>query len=379
MGKMEKINRFNYEEFAISYLDGSLDTVDTAELLIFLEQNPDLKDEVSGLSSILLKTDQDIQYDFKDLLIRPADLDAANLNAENYNHYFIAAHEGDLTAKGLKTVEAFLVNHPELTKDYELYALARLKSSASIRFPNPGRLKKPLLAGMKQFFYLSAAAAGILILMTLYLRIGSPKTDTIADKTGGKEITGEKPADKKTATSEGNTSKTASGKTPEKAAQNEKATWPVPENVNSKSPAPSERNTNNINRIPSRQILNNTPEPFNTGSRNFYSDLFDEITKSQEPMLASLEPESTVTPEDSAFNLKTGRRMGNLFRNGAQIASQVNQSFSGWMLADLGIEGINMLTDNKLKLQRIVNADGSTGKVRLTENGYGYSISRKPN
>lgn len=381
MGKMRKINRSNYEEIVISYLDGSLDPVDTAELLLFLEQNPDLKEEVTGIAEVVLNPDQEIQFNFKELLIRPADVDAVNLTVSNYNHYFVAAHESDLSAIGVKKVEDFIISHPELKKEYELFAKARLIVDPAIRFPNPARLRKPVFAGIRQLIYLSAAAASILILMTLYLRIEPPKTDSIVEKPEGKEMRDEKPAEKKTQSSDNSSGKTTPAKAPVKVTEPKKTAQPTPgrSDADTKAPAPVERKTNEINRVPSRQFHNNTPEPFNGGNRNFYSDLFDEITKSQESMLARLEPEPSVLQENSPGYLRTGKRMGKLLRNGAQIASQVNESFSGWMLADLGIEGINMLTDNDLKLERIVNPDGSTGKVRLTESGSGYSIERRPN
>ena len=379
MGEMNKINRSNYEAFVISYFDGSLDPVDTAELLLFLEQNPDLKEEVSGIADVVLNPDQKIQFNFKELLIRPADLEAVNLTASNYNYYFVAAHEGDLSARGMKRVEAFIISHPELKKEYELFAKARLKANPAIRLPNPAGLRKPVFAGIRQLLYFSAAAASILILMTLYLRIEPPKTDSIVEKTGGKEIRDEKPTEKKTPSSNTPSGKVRPTKVPVKVKGSVKTTKSGTGNTENQTPAPAKRNTNEINRAPSRQILNNTPEPFNGSNRNFYSDLFDEITKSQEPMLASLEPEPSIIPENSPGYSRTGKRMGNLLRNGVQIASQVNESFSGWMLADLGIEGINMLTDNELKLERIVNSDGSTGKVKLTVSGSGYSIARRPN
>jgi hypothetical protein len=383
MGAMNKINRSNYEEYVISYFDGSLDPVETAELLLFLEQFPELKEEVSSIAPLLLNPGQDIHYDFKDLLIQPSDVDAVNLTVNNYNHYFAAAHEGDLSARGMKMVEAFINIHPELKNEYELFAKARLKADPAIRFPNPAGLIKPVFAGIRRLIYLSAAAASILILMTLYLRIDSPKTDSIVDKIGGMEIPEQNPAEKKTPPSNNSSAMETPVKAPVKATVPEKTPQPKPGNTDTdgKAPTSSDRNTNQINPIPSRQILNNTPEPFNSSNRNFYSDLFGEITKMQEPMLASLEiePEPSNTPGNLPVNSRTGKRMGNLLRNGAQIASQVNESFSGWMLADLGIEGINALTDNDLRLERIVNPDGSTEKVRITENGSGYAIARKPN
>jgi len=379
MREMKKINRTNYEVFVISYLDGTLNPVETAELLLFLEQNPDLKEEVSGIGSLIMNPDHEIQYEYKELLKQPADVNAVNLSVSNYQHYFIAASEGDLSPRGLNAVKSFIGKHPELGKEYELFEAARLVADRAISFPNPGQLKKPVLTGIRKLIYMGAAAASILILVTLYLRVEPQRTDSIAEKIGGKEVSEKQLPDEKNKPPVNPVKKTSTAKTPEKENAAAKTVKTSVGKKEDQSPAPPARNPEEINRIPSHQILNITPEPFDGNSRNFYSGLFEDITKSQEPMLARLEQESTELPENSSLSSKTGRRVNTLLRNGAQIASQVNQSFSGWMLADIGIEGINALTDNDLKLERIANPDGSTGKVRITENGSGYAFSRKPN
>ncbi|KAF0197582.1 MAG: hypothetical protein FD166_1885 [Bacteroidetes bacterium] len=377
MGKM-KIDRTNYEEFIIGYLDKTLDPVKTAELLLFLEQNPDLKEEASELASISLKPDSGVVYNFKDALIQPADVDAIHLNTSNYNHYFIAALEGDLSASGHKAIENFISRNPVLKKEYELFKLTRLKADPAIRYPEPRLLKKPVAGGFMRIIYFSAAAAAILILISFYLRPESQQIINVAENIKGKE----KPAAQATVRDSVQV-KTTSVRPSQKI------------NVNSGNPAPKtgikatvkagivppenkKREQGEISPVPSRHFINHTPEPFNGGSRNFYSSLFDEIRKSQEAMLAGLEPEVATTNSLPLARTKTVKRINSLIRSGAQIVSLVPESINGWMLADLGIEGINMLTDNDIKLQRVAKPDGHTEKVIITEEGSGYSFSRKP-
>jgi len=63
-----KINRENYEVYFLDYLEGKLppDLVD--ELLIFMDKNPDLKDEFEGLDTVALAPDEDIVFENKDSL-----------------------------------------------------------------------------------------------------------------------------------------------------------------------------------------------------------------------------------------------------------------------------------------------------------------------
>lgn len=48
------INRLNYEVFLVDYLDGKLNPSLTAELLLFLDQNPDIKNDLDGIQDAVL-------------------------------------------------------------------------------------------------------------------------------------------------------------------------------------------------------------------------------------------------------------------------------------------------------------------------------------
>jgi len=379
MGRM-KITKINYEEFAISYLDGTLDPVDAAELLLFLEQNPDLKDEFQELNKITLKPDTDIQFSLKELLLQPADLDANNLSTGNYNFYFIAAGEGDLSEKGMTAVKHFVSNHPELASTLQAFNSVKLTADKEIRFPDTGKLRKPLMIkpNIRYLILAGSFAASILLLISLFLRIEPQSTDSLISKLGGYEapanithkkdsVKTEKPAILK---SEKNTKTIKQNPQPAKSNSVKPA---------DKEPARNVRDRNPINYAPPQQIINITPEPFNTSSRNFYSELFDEIVQSQEAMMAGLEPAEQITAERAPAKSRINQRVGRMIQSGAQVASQIPQSVGGWMLADLGIEGFNMLTDNDLKLQRIANPDGQTEKIIITEDGSGYSFGRNRN
>jgi hypothetical protein len=133
-------------------------------------------------------------------------------------------------------------------------------------------------------------------------------------------------------------------------------------------------------------ILNITAQTIVNPPRSLYSGLYDDISLSQEIMLSSKETQQTEQNEYavndemvSMARFKTGRRIGSLFRGGAQIASQIPENLNGWMLADLGISGMNLLTDNELKLQRSINPQGKAENIRLTEGGQGYSLRRNRN
>lgn len=387
MGNMN-ISRENYEVYVIDYLDGKLDPVRVAELMIFLQENPDLDDEVTGLGSIALEPEQRQSYDFKDLLSIPGDTDANRLSETNYTYYFTAAHEGDLSTAGMAAVETFLQDHPQLRNEYGLFALARLSPDDRIVFPAGKELIKTPPWHISRLYYTGAAAAVILLLFTVYFRLQPPPRETIADRLGGREIVTKSQdlADQNPIQRTDNDS--ASTKTrpvplnPPAVKNGKEKTTPVKPNQeqqkkDNNTPTGEEQEEIRLTPRSQQQIMNITPEPFKGEYRSFYSDLFDDIERSQESFLASLEP--VPASADPLPKSGAGQRFGNLLRSGAQLATQIPSSLSGWMIADAGIEGINLLTDNDLKLQRVANPDGRTRKVILTYGDKMYSLAKRPN
>lgn len=374
-----KIDRSNYEEFVISYLDGTLNTIDTAELLIFLEQNPDLKQEADDLTNYSLKSDEQTVYDFKETLIHPADIDAVYLNHKNCNHYFIAAIENDLSPAGLKAVDAFLKQNPGLKKEFDLYALVKLNADKNVVFPDQQSLRKPVVPIYRRMVYIAAAAASILILISVFLKLEPQPFNPISENNAGTKSKNQQVV---TGNSDSTANKVEQLST-EAKRQNMKpklnTSSPVRKKTSKTDTEQPERESKILNRIQSKQILNITPASFDGAIRNFYSSLFEEIVKSQEPMLASLEAETEKPVEQPAIRTRTAMRINSILRSGAQIASQVPESFGGWMLADIGLEGINMLTDNNLRINRIVTPDGRTGKISITEGDSGYAFGRRTN
>lgn len=65
-----KINRNNYEEFFLLYIDGELGADDRAEVEDFLSQNPDLAPELEELRRVILNTDEEIVFSNPESLLK---------------------------------------------------------------------------------------------------------------------------------------------------------------------------------------------------------------------------------------------------------------------------------------------------------------------
>ena len=128
-----KISRSNYEEFMIDHLDGTLSTEREAELLLFLEANPDLKEELESLDNMVLTHENPI-FEFRDGL-KKSILDSGSVNTGNFEDYCIAFYENDLLNDEENHLHNFVHDHPSLKKDYELYGLLKLSSNSFVEFP----------------------------------------------------------------------------------------------------------------------------------------------------------------------------------------------------------------------------------------------------
>ncbi|KAF5052319.1 hypothetical protein DSECCO2_409920 [anaerobic digester metagenome] len=157
----------------------------------------------------------------------------------------------------------------------------------------------------------------------------------------------------------------------------EQANKKVPEIKTASPAAPEIQRHPPLERVPMREGNLNVSEPFVGNARDLYSGLYEDIRLSQEILFAYYE-ETNSEPDDKK-GFSAGRHLPGLIRGGAQVINQVPESLNAWMLADLGISGFNMITDNELKLERQINPSGKTENVRLLNGETAYSLRRNPN
>ena len=120
----ESINIGNYERFLIDFMDGTLDKEAHALVVLFLEQHPDIAEEFNDLSEFSLNISEDIRID-KESLIRNDD-NPILIHNDNYEEFFIAYAEGDLSANEMMIVEDFLIDNPHLKNDFSIYQNLKL-------------------------------------------------------------------------------------------------------------------------------------------------------------------------------------------------------------------------------------------------------------
>lgn len=166
MNKNIDINRSNYETFVIDYLDGSLNTVETACFVVFLENNPDIKEEILDLNNITLKPNKKI-FTEKIKLKKKTVTSVNNINEINYEEFFIAYYEGDLSEPQKNSLQQFLKKNPGLNPEFRLHDSLQLAPNKNIVFSDKNLLKHKSI--LRPFWYSSAAAILILFAASWYL------------------------------------------------------------------------------------------------------------------------------------------------------------------------------------------------------------------
>lgn len=180
-----QINRSNYEVFFLDYRENKLTPEQVADLLIFLEDNPDLKDEFESFEEIQLIPEKNIRFEKKKNLRKTELIPTDNIDISNYENYMVADLEGDLTEEEDLELKAFISLNPKAKLEYNIFRSAFLKPDKEIIFNKKEQLKKTglLILYRTSIYYATAIAATIVIMLGIYFNfVNPPEEQKIAGK-----------------------------------------------------------------------------------------------------------------------------------------------------------------------------------------------------
>lgn len=161
-----KIDRNNYEEFFIDYLDGNLDETQIIMLEEFLRQHPDLREELEGLEKIQILPGEEEFLDKENL--KQIDL-TGTVDEDNFAFFCIAENEGDLNEKQKEQLRQYLLIHPEKASEKADYAKVYLAANQDVHYPGKKSLQKNVVFLPRRHIYAATAmAAGIALMIGLY-------------------------------------------------------------------------------------------------------------------------------------------------------------------------------------------------------------------
>lgn len=151
------ITRENYEPFFVDYIEGNLPENMIDQFLDFLNQNPDLKDELHLFEEVNLP-EEHIEFQEKEQLHKTT----AN-ETQRIENTLISYMEGDMDAEENEAFESYLAAHPELQKEYNHFLNTRLAPDMKIKFAQRRKLyRKPATLVVLNWV---ARAAAVLVLI----------------------------------------------------------------------------------------------------------------------------------------------------------------------------------------------------------------------
>jgi hypothetical protein len=125
-----KIDRHNYEEFFLLYVDGELSAEQRASLELFVKENSDLENELRGLLQTKLP-DEDVLLIDKSALFKTENVFIDHMN---YEELFLLYIDNELTNTEKNKVEDFVIQHPKLQGEFTLLKQSKLEAG-TITFP----------------------------------------------------------------------------------------------------------------------------------------------------------------------------------------------------------------------------------------------------
>ncbi len=170
-----KPNRSNYEIWFTDFLDGNLSEIQVEELKVFLKENPDLNEELNGLTTVILNP-SDLTFSGKNVIGKSPE----NLSEEQFEYLCISSLENDLTP-GQKSDLNEIISRDEMKrKSFELIQKLKLKP-LSVSFAGKSSIKR-LTTGQKIFrlsvIGLSAAATIAIIVSIFQITPGKTKRES---------------------------------------------------------------------------------------------------------------------------------------------------------------------------------------------------------
>lgn len=327
------INKENYEIWFLDYYGKNLQPAEVAELMIFLEENPDLKAEFESFDSLNIEPDHKIQIAFKESLKKRDYQPTENIDPWNYEEMMVAALEGDITEEESAALKEFLRINPDAVLEMDLFRKTYLKPE-NVEFPDKNSLKKDarVIAFRNRTLEIAALAASVVILFGIYWIFNSTRTTDNTRMAFDVNLNPVPP-------------KSFSDHIPEKiAVLKDKGFTPVPDHPENPEIAVVEKI--------------NTVKPIEFGKPDFEFDLNDDVD------------------EQPSFVLNKNKYSGLPVTNYLNQASEHNRSFAARFIAGLveklighleikqkslieyTVEGYNIIADREVEVEKKFDQKG---------------------
>ena len=357
------IERSNYEIWLIDMLDGKLNELQTAELMSFLDSNPDLKEELDSLSSIRLDK-ASVNYAGKDLL-KKSD---AEIPDSQFELLCIAHLEHDLNNEQEKELEEIISRDPEKDKVFQLLNKTTLIPQ-DYNYKNKALLKRNSLTGWTKpvFIRVMSTAAMIALIFSAYLLLPDSRTENnpvftentsdtliINNKLPVQENTissNEKPADRKTIASSSSSNKNITANSL----------------VSETDPYSDETTIENVPVIEKIRI-----DDYLITAIEF------ELNSGQDQLIAFIS--ETVIPDSDDDRSRVGKFLAKTYRDIILKDEKASDTpLRGYEIAEGGINGLNKLLGWEMALTTSTDSSGELKSVYFSSKLLKFNTPLKKN
>jgi anti-sigma factor RsiW len=167
------IDRHNYEECFLLYVDNELTADQKKQVERFVRENPDLEEELVMLQQSRLIPDNTVVFERKNMLMRES---GSFINLSNYEEWLVLYVDEELNAEEKIAVEKFAASHPHVQAELELFRQTKLQPE-KLKFAHKKSLyRREEKVRVISMVWWRAAAAAILIVaggVTMYLALNN--------------------------------------------------------------------------------------------------------------------------------------------------------------------------------------------------------------
>lgn len=178
------INRLNYENYFLLYVDGELSAAEMQAVESFAAENEDLADELDKILQTKLPEDFDFAFDNKSTLLRTA---STHINSINCEEKFLLFVDNELAEEEQKETMDFVTTNPQYQAAFLAIKQTQLPLE-TISFPDKDSLyrketdHKPVI--LMQWWKLAVAAAliGIMVMVGIFTNFFQDKNELVKTK-----------------------------------------------------------------------------------------------------------------------------------------------------------------------------------------------------
>jgi len=159
------IDRHNYEEFFLLYVDNELTVEQKKQVELFVEANQDLEEELVMLQQSRLIADESIVFPGKEKLMKEENDSFINMN--NYEEYLVLYIDNELNEKEKITVEQFATEHSHVKEELALFQQTKLQPEEIVFAGKQSLYRREERVRVLNMSWVRIAVAAVLILAAL--------------------------------------------------------------------------------------------------------------------------------------------------------------------------------------------------------------------